>query len=230
MNKKKNSMSYLTVFLIAFLVLTFFIGKLDIAAVSESEEGTSPRQLRLLSLGDTVDHYINLGKDLTSFIRDYKKLNLFTLDKTLRQQIIPEIENYESKLQKLKSEEQQINKLISSIPTEEYVHNKIELSSFIVDELKKQNLIYEINYNFSNETEDANSETQTENNDENTVLSPYTNQIMIKIYQIDKDDNYNKMLAVMDSIFIREPYEIKTLKMLYDKDVASYYLMLVIEV
>ena len=232
MMSKKNT-PYMTLSLMMILIIFLFVGKYDVSLPGEG--GTQP-PLISISLKESPKYYKSLGKDFLRFLREYNKTNAIKLNKSIKNKIIPEIAYAQTKLEELKLREKDLNSMLTSIPREEYIHNKLELSSFIVNELKEEALVYEIVYNYDSappsqeEQEVTEEEGYIEETTTTSSYSSYSNKFMIKIYQINEDDNYEKVTRVMNNIFIKEPYEIAEMEMGFDNISESYYLMLVIQI
>ena len=232
MNKKTTP--YMTLSLMMILIIFLFVGKYDVS--SPGEGGTQP-PLTAISLKESPQYYKSLGNDFLRFLREYNKTGAIKLNKSIKNKIIPEIAYAQTKLEELKLREKDLNSMLMNIPREEYLHNKLELSSFIVNELKQESLVYEIVYNYDNvpsaqeEQEGTEEEGYVEETTSTTSsYSSYSNKFMIKIYQINEDNNYEKVTRVMNDIFIKEPYEIAEMEMGFDNISESYYLMLVIQI
>lgn len=223
MNKGRTP--YVTLAIIIILTAFLFLGKISIANPEESGEGIIPPPLTLIEKGQSLGYYQNLGKDLIKFLREYNKTGAFKLHRDLKGNLKTDIENHKNRLQSLKEQEKKLKAELNNIPREEYIHNKLELSSFIVDRIANQSLPYEIVYNYEDEVQE---ETPIEG--EVVQAGKYSNQFMIKIFQINHDDNYAKANKVLEEVFIKEPYEIIKTEVGFDSISESYYLMIVIQV
>lgn len=236
MKKSNNNDNiYLQLTVIVVLVGFLFVGKLNVVENTQLSDGVSVSSLTRLQKGTNLDYYKSLGKDLTVFLKNFKKTDFRAIDKEIDNSLVPRINSLNNELSVLQERESLLQSQLSSIPNEEYTHSKIELSSFIVEELKKQSLVYEINYNYVQEAEvpttDATQQAQPAETTETTeAVSAYTNCFSIKVFNINEGDNYNKLITVLDTIFIKEPYEILNTHLGYDEITQSYYLVFAIQV
>lgn len=172
--------------------------------------------------------------DIMDYTLNINKKNIKGLNSEI-ESLVEKINSGRVKLNQYKMEEKQLEALLTRTPVELYQHNKLDLIAFMIEVLKSEDLIYEVNYNYVEEVEEVdpntNVETATEESTETEteVIEPISNKDLfsISIYQFNSD-NYQKVLNFLDTIFIREAYSIKNVKIDYDKVTESYYLELII--
>ena len=222
MSKKRDN--YIPLLISAVCLTLLFFGKVDIADESNAE---FIQPLTPIEKSTSISYYSRLTKDVVYFARNYTKLNTLTLNRQIKSEIVPNIQNLSDRLSSLRVEETSLNNTLNSIPREEYVHSKLELSSFIIDELKKANMVYEIDYNYTQSTEVINDGSASE---ETQPLTGFSNQFRIKVLQLNRDDNYEKLNKILDTIFIKEPYEIVKVNIEYDSELEDYIFSIIIQV
>lgn len=238
MNKGDNS-GIVRLVIIVLLATILIIGNNQIK--------DNPETLTRLSMDSIRGNGREFLRNFFNFQRNYNKVSAVKLNKEIKNNIIPSIESANESLQRKRAEEQALQNEINSIPTSEYVHTKMELSSFMVEKLKEQELVYEIDYNYSGqegmkklavkevpeegeqETEEPETEEpETETEEEQEVV--YADKFKITVYKINEGENYKKLNQVLESIFIQEPYEISGVKMEYSELTRCYTLSFIVEV
>ena len=234
--KKEKESNYLRLVVIIALLTILILGKGDIRTGTFPEGTESVSSLTLPRKGNLK----NFKDDFINYVVYVKKLG-FTKTHRENYNLVSDIHQGKERLEELKQEEEQLQALINNVPVEVYEHNKLDLTAFIVEELKSYNLVYAIKYNYdfnsedgeeseeSGESEESEEGEESEESEESEEqLNPnavtVTDAFAVRVYQIDQDDNYNKVLNVLDTMFIREPYEILKIKVGYDEISKSYYL------
>lgn len=242
--------------IVVFCLIVLIGGKLDVLKTDAGNLNPITR----LRKGEVKGG--NLPNDFKYFAREISKRNVFTVNKDIKGKMVPRKAELEKKLIDLRAEEANLNHSINNIPVDDFVHDKMNLATFIVQELKNSDLIYEIDYNYVDgnfETEeelekmeadgelveeeftedldedveeDADGEeiTAVEESTNSNLRKFYGDTFAIRVYDVDKGNNFEKLNRVLDNICVREPYQISQIKM-KDNDVTkSYYFQIVIEV
>lgn len=225
--RKERENNYLRLVIIIGLIGLILVGKGSVF----SEE--TPIQSRLVT--PSRDNLSKFKDDLFYYSLNVNKKNVREIHNEIKNMAY-EIERYEEKLHNYKNEERQLNIMMNQNPMEEYKHNKLDLIAFMVESLKEMNLVYEIDYNYQphseeQEEEEVATESMTDDEESPEEIETYTqyyDTFMVKVYQIDTQDNYNKVIQFLDNIFIREPYSIIEVNISYDEVSESYYLELIL--
>ena len=100
----------------------------------------------------------------------------------------------------------------------------------MVEERKKEGLIYEIEYNYTKEEPKEKDNKKSKSKDKEPETVGYTNTYRIKVYRINEGDNYQRLTRVLNNIFIREPYDIESLQLEFNELTRSYSLSFVVGV
>lgn len=242
MGKQLENGNFIRLLVIMFLVFLFLLGNIDITQDSTSlaveggeGEAETPTDvfvptLTQISNGSFTNSPKSVVSDFIVFCKDFKKTKLLAIDKELRNETLPNINNLNDRLRELKEREMQLQTAINAIPTDEYKHSKMELSSFMVEELKKEGLIYEIEYNYTKEEPKEKDSKKSKSKDKEPETIGYTNTYRIKVYRINEGDNYQRLTRVLNNIFIREPYDIESLQLEFNELTRSYSLSFVVGV
>lgn len=217
-----NNANFVRVMIIVILTAIMIVGNFDVTLTEGLEEGEIIPTLTRIEEGSVRDDLGYILKDFTTYCLNFNKLKAFGINKEIKTRTLPHIESLKGQVSDLKAREQLLERTINSLPNSEYIHSKMELSSFIVEELKDKELIYEIGYNYMREEEEEDNKEE--------VVTRYSNTFKITIYKINEEGNYERLMQVLENIFIKEPYEIKNLNMEYNELTGSYTLSFVIEV
>lgn len=178
-----------------------------------------------------ITNIVPFFRGLSYFIVNIQKLDTFKMSKDLTKNIIPLIKEKEEEKQRCELQAEQLRNEQTKYAQLNWKHDKITLSSFIIEKLKEHELIYEINYNFTYDKspEEDNQQNSGENQEVGTVISK-TDTFKVTIYKVDQDGNYEKLKKVLNDIYIQEPYEIEGLDLYFDELTESYAFSFVIKV
>lgn len=227
--KKEKENNYMRLAIIVGLMAFVLIGNTNILNSGEVAVTNTFTLFNKSNLNkfkdDVMDYTININKK-----------NIKELDNEI-ETLVEKINNSRVQLNQYKAEEKQLEALLTRTPVELYQHNKLDLIAFMIEVLKSEDLIYEVNYTYVEEIEEeevavdpnANIDPVTGEPIQAEVFEPTINKDLfsISIYQFNSE-NYQKVLNFLDTIFIREAYSIENVKIDYDKVTESYYLELII--
>lgn len=217
--KKERESNYFRLAIGIILVIIFLLGNKDL---------TEKEHQNVQLVPPSVSEFEQFQESLITYIMDVNKTGFRGTHQDIPN-LVAGINNKQFELSRFRQEERQLQSLIDAVPTTHYVHNKLDLSSFMVKELESNGLNYSINYNPTFNAESVESvEGEVEEGSEVVSSIDFgntqaTDAFSIKVFRVDESDNYYRLMEVLDRVFIKEPYEILRVNMAYDEVTEGYF-------